>query len=204
MHILTHHLIRELKSVLVIIKMNREIILGDRTIKYDLQYKKVKNINLRIKPDGSINVSANKKVPQKVIDDFIISKVDFILRALEKYKNMPVKEQKQYYTEDELKELILALCNNVYPYYEKQGIKHPEIKFRKMVSRWGSCHTKKGILTFSTNLMYAPAECIEYVVWHEFTHFLQPNHSTRFYDELAKVYPNWKECRKKLKEISIR
>ena len=204
MHILTHHLIRELKSVLVKIDMNIETTLGDRTIKYDLQYKKVKNINLRIKPDGSINVSANKKVPQKVIDDFIISKADFILRALEKYKNMPVKEQKQYYTEDELKELILALCNNVYPYYEKQGIKHPEIKFRKMVSRWGSCHTKKGILTFSTNLMYAPAECIEYVVWHEFTHFLQPNHSTRFYDELAKVCPNWKECRKKLKEISIR
>lgn len=204
MHILTHHLIRELKSVLVIIKMNREIILGDRTIKYDLEYKKVKNINLRIKSDCSVCVSANKRVTIKAIDDFVLSKADFILRALEKYKNMPVKEQKQYYTEDELKELILALCNNVYPYYEKQGIKHPEIKFRKMVSRWGSCHTKKGILTFSTNLMYAPAECIEYVVWHEFTHFLQPNHSTRFYDELAKVYPNWKECRKKLKEISIR
>lgn len=204
MHILTHHLIRELKSVLVIIKMNREIILGDRTIKYDLEYKRVKNINLRIKSDCSVCVTANKRVPQKVIDEFIISKVDFILRALEKYKNMPVKEQKQYYTEDELKELILALCNNVYPYYEKQGIKHPEIKFRKMVSRWGSCHTKKGILTFSTNLMYAPAECIEYVVWHEFTHFLQPNHSSKFYDELAKVYPNWKECRKKLKKISIR
>lgn len=204
MHILTHHLIRELKSVLVIIKMNREIILGDRTIKYDLQYKKVKNINLRIKPDGSINVSANKKVPQKVIDDFIISKADFIGRALEKYKNIPATVQKQYFTEDEVKEQIHDLCNKAFPYYEKRGIKYPEIKFRKMVSRWGSCHTKKGILTFSTNLMYAPAECIEYVVWHEFTHFLQPNHSTRFYDELAKVYPNWKECRKKLKEISIR
>ena len=204
MHILTHHLIRELKSVLVIIKMNREIILGNRTIKYDLQYKKVKNINLRIKPDGSINVSANKKVPQKVLDDFIISKADFIGRALEKYKNIPATVQKQYFTEDEVKEQIHDLCNKAFPYYEKRGIKYPEIKFRKMVSRWGSCHTKKGILTFSTNLMYAPAECIEYVVWHEFTHFLQPNHSSKFYDELAKVYPNWKECRKKLKEISIR
>ena len=203
-HILTHHLIRELKSVLAIIKMNREIILGDRTIKYDLQYKKVKNINLRIKPDGSINVSVNKRVPQKVIDEFIISKADFIVRALEKYKNIPATVQKQYFTEDEVKEQIHDLCNKAFPYYEKRGIKYPEIKFRKMVSRWGSCHTKKGILTFSTNLMYAPAECIEYVVWHEFTHFLQPNHSTRFYDELAKVYPNWKECRKKLKEISIR
>ena len=204
MHILTHHLIRELKSVLVIIKMNREIILGDRTIKYDLQYKKVKNINLRIKPDGSIKVSANKRVPQKIIDDFIISKADFIGRALEKYKNIPATVQKQYFTEDEVKEQIHDLCNKAFPYYEKRGIKYPEIKFRKMVSRWGSCHFQKGILTFNTNLMYAPTECIEYVVWHEFTHFLQPNHSSKFYNELAKVYPNWKECRKKLKEISIR
>ena len=141
MHILTHHLIRELKSVLVIIKMNREIILGDRTIKYDLQYKKVKNINLRIKPDGSIKVSANKRVPQKIIDDFIISKADFILRALEKYKSETTKEQRQYYTEDEVKELTLALCDKVYPYYQKRGDRYPEIKFRKMVSRWGSCHT---------------------------------------------------------------
>ena len=204
MHILTHHLIRELTSVLVIFKMNREIILGDRTIKYDLQYKKVKNINLRIKPDGSIKVSANKRVPQKIIDDFIISKADFIGRALEKYKNIPATVQKQYFTEDEVKEQIHDLCNKAFPYYEKRGIKYPEIKFRKMVSRWGSCHFQKGILTFNTNLMYAPTECIEYVVWHEFTHFLQPNHSSKFYDELAKVYPNWKECRKKLKEISIR
>lgn len=204
MHILTHHLIRELKSVLVIIKMNREIILGDRTIKYDLEYKKVKNINLRIKSDCSVCVSANKRVTIKAIDDFVLSKADFILRALEKYKSNNAKEQRPYYTEDEVKELTLALCDKVYPYYQKRGVRYPEIKFRKMVSRWGSCHTKKGILTFSTNLMYAPAECIEYVVWHEFTHFLQPNHSSKFYDELAKVCPNWKECRKKLKEISIR
>ncbi len=184
--------------------MIKKIKLDNTKIQYALQYKKVKNINLRIRPDGSINVSANKRVPQKVIDDFITSKADFILRALEKYKNMPAKEQKQYYTEDEVRGFVLVLCNKVYPYYEKQGIKYPEIKFRRMVSRWGSCHSQKGILTFNTNLMYAPTECIEYVVWHEFTHFLQPNHSSKFYDELARVYPKWKECRKKLKDINIR
>ena len=184
--------------------MIREIIFKDNIIQYNLQYKNVKNINMRIKPDGSINVSANKGVPLTVIDDFALSKADSIIQALEKYKNMPVTEQIQYYTEDEVKELIILLCNKAYPYYETRGIRYPEIKFRKMVSRWGSCHTKKGILTFSTNLMYAPMECIEYVVWHEFTHFLQPNHSSKFYDELAKVYPNWNECRKKLKDINIR
>lgn len=184
--------------------MIKDIKFNNTIIQYDLQYKNVKNINLRIKPDGIINVSANKRVPQKVIDEFIISKADFIVRALEKYKNMPVRKQKQYFAEDEIKEQILMLCDKVYPYYEKMGIKYPEIKFRKMVFRWGSCHSQKGILTFNINLMYAPAECTEYVVLHEFTHFLQPNHSNRFYDELAKVCPNWKECRKKLKEINIR
>ena len=73
-----------------------------------------------------------------------------------------------------------------------------------MVSRWGSCNPTKGILTFNINLMYAPFECIEYVVLHEFTHFLQPNHSAKFYYELEKVFPNWRDCRKKLKEINIK
>ena len=195
------------KSVQEIIDTNKMIKLiefNNTTIQYELQYKKVKNINLRIKPDGSINVSANKRVPQKVIDEFIISKADSILRALERYKNIPATEQKQYFTEDEVMEQILTLCNKAFPYYEKRGVRYPAIKFKKMVSRWGSCHSQKGILTFNTNLMNAPLECIEYVVYHEFTHFLQPNHSSKFYDELAKVYPNWKECRKKLKDINIR
>ncbi len=63
--------------------MIKIIKIKDTTIQYDLQYKKVKNINLRIKPNGSINVSANKRVPQKVIDDFIISKE--VIQLFRKY-----------------------------------------------------------------------------------------------------------------------
>lgn len=184
--------------------MIRELEFNNTKIRYDLQYKKVKNINLRIKPDGSINVSANRRVPQKAIDEFVMSKVEFIIRALDKYKNKSNEASKQIYSETEIKELILSLCEKVYPYFEKRGIKYPTIKFRKMVSQWGNCRSEKGVLTFNTNLMYAPLECIEYVVPHEFTHFLQPNHSAEFYNELEKTCPDWKERRKKLKEIHIR
>ncbi len=184
--------------------MIKEIYLNSTKIQYDLQYKKVKNINLRIKADGTIRVSANKRVPQKVIDEFILLKANFILNALEKYKNKTEVQQKQYFAENEICDIIIWICERVYPYYEKLGIKYPQIKFRKMVSRWGSCHPTKGILTFNTNLMFAPVECIEYIVLHEFTHFLQANHLSRFYEELVKVCPDWKICRKKLKEVSIR
>lgn len=184
--------------------MLREVYLNCEKIQYNLQYKKVKNINLRIKPDGTIHVSANKRVSENVIDEFIISKTDFILHALKKYEQMSEKSQKQFFEENEIRNVIRGLCEKVYPYYEKRDIKYPQIKFRKMVSRWGSCHPSKGILTFNINLIYAPPECVEYVVLHEFTHFLQANHSSEFYAELAKVCPDWKAYRKKLKEISIR
>lgn len=184
--------------------MIRKVEANNTLIEYDLQYKKVKNINLRIKADGSIRVSANKSVPKKIIDEFIISKQDFIKKGLERIKKISDKPKRQYYTEPNAKELITQICEKIYPYYAARGICYPKIRFRKMVSQWGNCYPQKGRLTFNTNLMYAPYECIEYVVYHEFTHFLVANHSNKFYEELAKVCPNWKMCRNKLKEIKIR
>ncbi len=183
--------------------MINKIILNGKVLEYELQYKKVKNINLRIKPDGSVHVSANKRITQKYINDFLISKSDFILRSIDKFKNVQSQENKQYFKETEIKNHITELCKKVYPYFEARGIGYPKIKFRRMVSRWGSCQTFKGILTFNTNLMYAPPECCEYVVLHEFCHFLKADHSAEFYRELEIVCPKWKDCRKKLREISI-
>lgn len=113
--------------------MIREIIFKDNIIQYNLQYKNVKNINMRIKPDGSINVSANRRVSQKVIDDFINSKADFILRALEKYKNRPIAEQIQYYTEEEVE---LESCNTMFD--QIADIDKQIISLQKRVKEIGS------------------------------------------------------------------
>ncbi|MBP3360189.1 MAG: M48 family metallopeptidase [Clostridia bacterium] len=184
--------------------MIKEINLNGTIVSYSMQYKNVKNINLRVKPDGTIYISANKGVPQKVIEEFMISKADFILNTLEKCKNRYSKPPKQFFSEKEICSIVLKLCEKIYPYFEKLGVEYPMIKFRRMTSCWGSCRPSKGVLTFNIALMYVPIECIEYVVAHEFTHFLQPNHSDRFYEELAKVMPDWKSRRQMLKETLIR
>lgn len=182
--------------------MLKEIQLKDRTIQYNLIYKNVKNINLRIKPDGSLSVSANRYVSENMVDDFLKSKATFILGVLEKFENSG--ENTQYFSDKEIKNIILNICDKVYPYYREKGIDYPTIKFRKMTSRWGSCHTKKRTLTFNTNLMYAPIHCTEYVVHHEFTHFIVPNHSQKFYEELSKSCPDWKCRRQELKKIILK
>ena len=65
--------------------MMRRVVFDDREICYELTRKKVKNINLRIHLDGRITVSAGSKVPETVIDQFIIKKSVFILNALERF-----------------------------------------------------------------------------------------------------------------------
>jgi len=183
--------------------MTNKIVLRGKTVYYDLQYKAVKNLNLRIRADGSVHVSASRRIRKEKIEEFLTAKADFILKALDKYEQRAFLPQKMYFHEQEIREIILEKCEEIYPYFEKRGVPFPQIRFRKMVSRWGSCNSTGGILCFNTNLMYAPPECIEYVVLHEFVHFLQPNHSAKFYEELDKVCPERKTREKKLKEIVL-
>ena len=184
--------------------MEKILKLVGRDLIYDLQYKNVKNINLRVRPDGIVHVSVNRRVPQRMIDDFLINKSDMIFSALDNFEKHRMPQKKPNYSENKVKNLITEICRKVYPYFEQKGVSFPQIKFRRMVSQWGNCRTDRRILTFNINLMYADYDCIEYVVMHEFTHFLQPNHSGKFYEELMKICPDWKDRKDRLKEISLR
>ena len=127
--------------------MKRTVSFDGKVIEYELIFKKVKNINLHIKRDGKVSVSASKWVSVAAIDRFVLSKAQIILTAAEKISNTEKIPQKEYFSESDLKQTILGMCEKAYPYFEKRGISFPQIKFRKMVSRWGSCHTGKKILT---------------------------------------------------------
>lgn len=69
---------------------------------------------------------------------------------------------------------MTLLCKRAYDeHYGKLGIDFPTIKVKDMRSRWGSCIPSKKILTFNVHLMEYPLPAAEYVVAHEFTHFLR-------------------------------
>jgi len=52
---------------------------------YSLVRKKVKNINLRIHPDGTLSVSASPRVSVQTIEKFLDSQNEYILKALSKF-----------------------------------------------------------------------------------------------------------------------
>lgn len=53
-------------------------------ISYELTRKPVKNVNLRVKEDGTLRISANSRVSVRHIEEFIISQQAFIIRATER------------------------------------------------------------------------------------------------------------------------
>ena len=92
------------------------------------------------------------------------------------------------------------ISREIHQIFKKYDVEYPIIKVRYMTSRWGSCQSKRGVITLNSKLIEAPRNCIEYVVLHEFTHFIHPNHSKKFYDFVAMLMPDWKERKMELEK----
>ena len=225
------------------------------TIEFTFERKKIKNINLRIRQDGSVYVSAPKRVPVKAVESFVASKSDYIRNAVLHFSQREVKKVELLYVSGENITLLgrkmqikveedgreFVDCDGTYMYihvkrpddynrrkklfdswldgqcmkvfdeimhevYKKfapYNIAFPQLKIRRMTSRWGSCQPFKGIITLNKRLIEAPENCIEYVVFHEFCHFIHLNHSRQFYSLLQSMLPDWKECKRILEESIV-
>ena len=79
------------------------------------------------------------------------------------------------------------------------GVDYERIFIRTQRTRWGSCSLKKN-LNFNCILMLFPDEVIDSVIVHELCHLKHMNHSPAFYAEVERVFPDYKKCRKWLKE----
>lgn len=82
--------------------------------------------------------------------------------------------------------------------FKKYEIEKPQITIKKMKTLWGSCTPQKRKITLNEYLLKANIRCIQYVVLHELTHLLYPNHSGVFYDFITIHMPDWKERKKQL------
>ena len=107
------------------------------------------------------------------------------------------------YLDDLCRKTVTGLCGNLYPLFSETLSAAPTLRFRAMRARWGSCRPKEGLLTFNKALVFYPLPCIEYVVMHEFTHFLHPDHSAHFYETLTEHMPDWKERKALLNSIPM-
>ena len=167
-------------------------------ISYTLEKKRVKNINLRVQPDGEIYVSAPRYISAAEVDRFVASKADWIKKARNRaetaapqFDNLP--------SEADCLALFNEISDKIYPIFKTAVPIKPEIRVKPLKSAWGICHYKQNYITLNSALAAKPRAAVEYVIMHEYAHFIEHNHQKGFHDLMLRLMPDYKERRKLLK-----
>lgn len=204
-------------------------IFNNKEYQIEVIRKNNKNTYLRVK-DNKIVVTTNYLTSNRTISKLITSNKEFIDRALTKsisksedtsfklfdreydiiygFKDTEVDNNK-IYTKDEksLNKYLSLYITNIYSerldyWYNKfeEDIPVPNLKVRKMTSRWGVCNIKNHNVTLNSELSKYDIKALDYVIVHELSHFIHHNHSKDFWLLVGKYYPKYKEVRKYLRD----
>lgn len=179
--------------------MNKRLETPSGPIEFELTRKKVRNLNLRVRSDGSVAVSAPRRMPEQEIDAFVQAKAGWITKnqaaVQQKAAPMPCR-----YTKEQCLALFTLVSDAVFPLFsDLLGGQKPTIKVREMKTRWGVCNIKARTITLNQRLAEKPRAALEYVVLHEYVHFLHPNHQAGFHAEMLRLMPDYRQRRKLLR-----
>ncbi len=80
-------------------------------------------------------------------------------------------------------------------------IPYPDLRIRKMTTRWGVCNTKSKTITLNLELIKRNEKYLDYVIVHELSHLIFPNHSNNFWNLVEENCPNYKQIKKEMKNF---
>ena len=169
-------------------------------VRYEFKRKRVKNINLRVRADGSVAVSAPLGAPLAQVDAFVAGRARWIEAARVRALARGEEEQRpcSVSREDALA-LFTQVSDAVFPLFAQVlNGQRPVLKVRQMKTSWGVCVPAKRQITFSLRLAEKPRAAVEYVVLHEYAHFVRADHSPAFWAVVARYMPDYKARRRLL------
>ena len=109
------------------------------------------------------------------------------------------KKVMQSWYSSHAKEILTKRFEMLLPSFKRFSVVEPEVRFRRMKRRWGSC-SQKGVIMLNTELIKASIPCIDYVIIHELCHLKYLKHDKEFYHLLKKVLPDWKKRKEQLEK----
>lgn len=162
---------------------------------------KSRRVRLIVRPHGSIEVVVPNRVSEKMVEDFVMSKADWILRTVRHYKDHPrvVLHGNQEEDWSVYKESAHARISEKLKYFNQfYGYTWNTITVKKIKSRWGSCSTKRN-LNFSYKIALLPDDLADYIIVHELCHLKEMNHGKNFWNLVEQKIPHHRELRQQLK-----
>ncbi|WP_417679451.1 M48 family metallopeptidase [Roseibium sp.] len=84
---------------------------------------------------------------------------------------------------------------------ELMGVSPNSWGIRQMKTKWGSCNPVKKSVWLNLELSRKPFIAIDYVIVHEFAHFVSPRHDELFVSILDTYMPTWRQVRADLNAL---
>ena len=193
------------KPELLVITKNKNVpmerILNIIENEFDKFYQK---LNKRIKLNSDEILLFGKILSLTVIDsskfNYEISENKIVLYKLLK---LSLDEAINKLYKQELTNKILELEPKVEIQIRKLNLELVKFKIKDVKSYYGKCFINKKEIIYSLKLAKLDPIFLEYVIYHEYSHFIEANHSKKFYQVLEKLMPNYYEVQKKLKKVKV-
>ena len=185
----------------------------------EVERKRVRRINLRVRPDGTVHMSVPWHVGREAAREFLDEHETWLEQALARCaKRAEAKARsaqegavRLWGKPTELPEgadaaalyrdeVARALPDAVKRMEAATGQHASGWQLRDMKTRWGSCTPKTGRIRINIRLAAYDPVCLDYVVAHELTHLAEPSHNARFHALLHAAFPQDREARALLRQ----
>ncbi|PXA04760.1 hypothetical protein DDZ13_06210 [Coraliomargarita sinensis] len=94
-----------------------------------------------------------------------------------------------------------ALSDRAAELASRIGVTYRRLSVRNQSSRWGSC-SSRGTISLNWRLVLIEPRLQDYVIYHEFAHLTEMNHSRRFWTLLDRYDPQREEHEKELDALT--
>lgn len=180
---------------------------SSRSVSYQLIRSARKTLAIEIKVDGAVIVRAPYGCSQSAVEDFVRVHYGWLEKHLnqldgrrdvqaDKIRSGEIKPLPQ--TGEEIlayrRQAAAVFAERTAYYAALMRVGYQKITIKEQKTRWGSC-SRKGNLNFNWRLMLAPDAVLDYVVVHELAHRLEMNHSSRFWQIVAEIMPDYRQYR---------
>lgn len=97
------------------------------------------------------------------------------------------------------REALPLFAQRAFHFARLHALPMPQVMLSNALGRWGSCNVRREV-RLAWRLLKAPPEVIDYVVCHELAHLRHMNHSSAFWQEVARMCPDYKRLKDELEK----
>lgn len=155
-----------------------------------------KTLSISITKQLEVYIKAPLNMSDADIEKIRKTHENWILKHINLQKTRNDKAKNYQFSEKQIKDLknqAKQMLEERVSYYSKMmGVTPAGIKVTSAKARWGSCSGKNN-LCFPYRIVFLPAELVDCIVVHELAHIKIKNHGKRFYAEVLRYMPDYKQ-----------